>query len=242
MWSRFKSSFIADIIIISHDAMLLATALIPLLLILLLRFVFPLISHFVFLKSGFLLDKYYSIAALTLVSLIPVFLGMLYAFMLLDENDLKIIEEPEVIQFPRNNSLYMRISVTASLSFILVYLSVFLINPVPGEGWLRTLFAVILLSIQSPFVFLFIVSLAENKIEGFALAKIFGFFLITVPLGLVLHHPWNYLAFFSPLYWISWAWLIHVPAESLLYGVIATGITSIGVFIFFRHFLRRHPV
>ena len=237
---RFKSSFIADMKIISHDAMLLVTGLIPLVLILLLKFVFPLISHLVFLKSGFILDKYYSLTALTIVSLIPVFLGMLYAFILLDENDLEIIEESDMKPFSGKNSLYMRILVTASLSFILIYISIFLINPVPGEGWLRTLFVVLLLSLQSPFVFLFIVSLAENKTEGFALSKIYGFFLITVPLGLVLHHPWNYLAFFSPLYWISWAWLIPTQAESLIYGAIATVITSVVIIIFFRHFLRKH--
>jgi len=236
---NFKSSFIADMKIISHDVMLLAIGLTPLLLILLLKFVFPLISHIVFLKSGFILDKYYSLAALTIVSLIPVFLGMLYAFVLLDENDLKIIEESDVKPFRGKNSLYMRILVTISLSLILIYLSIFLVNPVPGEGWLRTLFVVILLSLQAPFVFLFIVSLAENKIEGFALSKIYGFFLITVPLGLVLHHPWNYLAFFSPLYWISWAWLIPVPVESFIYGAIASVITSGGIIFFFRHFLRK---
>lgn len=227
-------------IIISHDSTLLVIGLIPLLLVLILKFVFPLISHLIFLKSGFILDKYYSLAALTIVSLIPVFLGMLYAFILLDENDLKIIEESDIKPFSGKNSLYMRILVTAFLSFILIYISIFLINPVPGEGWLRTLFVVLLLSLQTPFVFLFIVSLAENKIEGFALSKIYGFFLITVPLGLVLHHPWNYLAFFSPLYWISWAWLIPAPAESLIYGAIATVITSVGIIIFFRHFLRKH--
>jgi hypothetical protein len=76
--------------------------------------------------------------------------------------------------------------------------------------------------------------------EGFALSKIYGIFLITVPLGLVLHHPWNYLAFFSPLYWISWTWVVSIPAESFLYGAIATIITSGGIIIFFRHFLRKH--
>jgi fluoroquinolone transport system permease protein len=242
MMRRFKSSFIADMKIISHDALLLVTGLIPLLLILLLKFVFPLISHLVFLKSGFILDKYYSLAALTIVSLIPVFLGMLYAFILLDENDLKIIEESDMKPFSRGNSLYMRILVTASLSLILIYISIFLINPVPGEGWLRTLFVVILLSLQSPFVFLFIVSLAENKIEGFALSKIYGFFLITVPLGLVLHHPWNYLAFFSPLYWISWAWIVQSPVESMIYGTIAVILTSGAIIFFFRRFFMKHTI
>jgi fluoroquinolone transport system permease protein len=240
MWSRFKSSVIADMKIISHDAMLLVASLIPLLLIVFLKLVFPIFSHFIFLKSGFLLDKYYSLTAITLVSLIPVFFGIVYAFILLDDNDLKISQESVVKPVSGRNSLYMRIIVTVSLSFVLVLLSIFLTDPVPTEGWLRTIFVTILFSIQSPFVFLFIGCLAENRIEGLALSKIYGIFLITVPLGLLLHHPWNYLAFFSPLYWISWAWVVSIPIESFIYGTIATIITSGGIIIFFRHFLRKH--
>ena len=240
MWSRFKSSVIADMKIISHDAMLLVASLIPLLLIVFLKLFFPIFSHFIFLKSGFLLDKYYSLTAITLVSLIPVFLGIVYAFILLDENNLQISQESDVKPVSVRNYLYMRIIVTVSLSFVLVLLSIFLTDPVPTEGWLRTIFVTILLSIQSPFVFLFIGCLAENRIEGLALSKIYGIFLITVPLGLLLHHPWNYLAFFSPLYWISWTWVVSIPAESFLYGAIATIITSGGIIIFFRHFLRKH--
>ena len=220
--------------------MLLVASLIPLLLIVFLKLVFPIFSHFIFLKSGFLLDKYYSLTAITLVSLIPVFFGIVYAFILLDDNDLKISQESVVKPVSGRNSLYMRIIVTVSLSFVLVLLSIFLTDPVPTEGWLRTIFVTILFSIQSPFVFLFIGCLAENRIEGLALSKIYGIFLITVPLGLLLHHPWNYLAFFSPLYWISWAWVVSIPIESFIYGTIATIITSGGIIIFFRHFLRKH--
>ena len=236
---RFKSSFIEDMKIISHDLMLIATGLAPIILILLLKFIFPLISHILFLNSGFILDKYYSLTALTLISVIPVLTGMLFAYIILYENDLKNPEGPSVGSLPEKNNIYIRILISLLLSFILIYLSIFLINPVPGEGWLRTLYVVIMLSVQSAFVLLFIVSLAESKSEGFALSKIYGFFLLTVPLGLVLHHPWNYLAFISPLYWISWAWIIKSPIESFMYGSIAMILTAVAILIFIRYFLRK---
>jgi fluoroquinolone transport system permease protein len=84
------------------------------------------------------------------------------------------------------------------------------------------------------------VSLAGNRVEGSALSKLYGIFLVAVPLGLLLHHPWNYFAFFSPLYWISWAWIISVPFESLIYGAISMIITFGCILIFFRHFLKKH--
>ena len=239
MWGRLKSSVMADMKIISHDGMLLFLSLTPLLLIILIRLIFPLISGIIFARSGFLIDRYYSLTAITFVSIIPMLFGMVYAFIFLDENDLSVVPGQNVKPANRSN-LSLRIIVTVALSFIMVLLSILIANPVPGEGWLRTVFVNFLLSIQSPFVFFLICSLAENRTEGLALSKIYTIFLITVPLGLLLHHPWNYLAFFSPLYWIGWTWIESSPVESLEYGIIAMLITVVTVFIFFRHLLKKH--
>ena len=238
MWGRLKSSVMADMKIISHDVMLLLLSLSPFLLIILLRLIFPIISRIIFTRSGFLIDRYYSLTAITFVSIIPMLFGMVYAFIHLDENDLSV--NPEQKEKPANRiNLNLRIIVPIALSFIMVLLSILIANPVSTEGWLRTIFVTFLLSIQSAFVFFLICSLAENRTEGSALSKIYAIFLITVPLGLLLHHPWNYLAFFSPLYWISWAWVIPNPAESFIYGVIAFILTSGSILMLLRQFIRR---
>ena len=166
--------------------------------------------------------------------------GMVYAFVLLHENEPDIFHKHEGIPETGRNSQYLRLVMTMALSFIFVLISILITNPVPSEGWLRTAFVIFLLTIQSPFVFLLIGSLADNRVEGLALSAIYGIFLITVPLGMQLHHPWNYLAFFSPLYWIGWTWIEYSAIASLEYGIIAIIITSVTVFIFFRHFLKNH--
>ena len=240
MWSMFRSLFKTDIKFIARDPMLLLAILAPFILILFLRLVFPQLSDFIFLKTGFLLDNYYTLTAITIVSVIPMLFGMVYAFILLDENDLHILQVNAVTPAGKKNFLYMRMLVPAVLSFIMVLFSIIVTNPVPSEGWLRTIFVSFLMSTQSPFIFLFIGSLAGNKAEGMALSKLYGVFLAAVPLGLLLHHPWNYFAFFSPLYWISWAWIISVPVDSLIYGVISMIITFGCILIFFRHFLKKH--
>jgi fluoroquinolone transport system permease protein len=240
MRGRIISSIMSDMKIISHDRMLLLLSLTPLLLIILLKLVFPIFSHIFFTKSGFLLDKYYSLIAITSVSIIPMLYGMVYAFVLLHENEPDILNKPEGLPESGRNLLYQRIVMMMTFSLILVFISILIANPVPSEGWLRTVFVIFLLTIQSPFVFLLIGSLADNRVEGLALSAIYGIFLITVPLGMLLHHPWNYLAFFSPLYWIGWTWIEYSAVESLEYGIIAIIITSGAVFIFLRHFLKNH--
>jgi fluoroquinolone transport system permease protein len=234
------NSFKADLKFIVRDPMLLMASVAPLFLILLLRLVFPILSDFIYLKFEFQIYQYYSVTAITMVSLIPMLFGMVYAFILLDESDAHILQVISVTPAGRNNFLFMRMIVPAFLSILMVLLTIIFTNPVPSEGWLRSFFLSILLSFQVPFVFLFIGSLARNKVEGLALSKFYGIFLIAVPLGLILHHPWNYLAFFSPLYWVSWAWIASTLTESLLYGVISMILTSGSILILFRHFLRKH--
>jgi fluoroquinolone transport system permease protein len=233
------NSFKADIKFIVRDPMLMLAILAPFMLILFLRLVFPLLSDFILLKTGFLLNTYYTIVAITMVTVIPMLFGMVYAFILLDENDLHILQVIAITPAGKKNFLYMRMIVPAILSFLMVLFTIILTNPVSTEGWLRTTYISLLLSAQSPFIFLFIGSLAGNKVEGLALTKLYGIFLIAVPLGLLLHHPWNYFAFFSPLYWISWAWITSLSAESIIYGAISVIITFGSILVFFRHFLNK---
>ena len=234
------NSFKTDIKFIARAPMLLLISLAPVILILLLRFAFPLISDFILSKTGFLLDNYYTIIAITISSVFPLLFGLVYVFVLLNENDMHIPQVVAVTPAGKKNTLYMRMITPAFLTFLLVLISIIVTNPVPTEGWLRTTFICFLMSIQAPFVFLFIGSLAGNKAEGKSFSKLFVIFIIAVPVGLILHHPWNYLAFFSPLYWIGWSWITPVPAESLIYGAISIIITFGCIMIFFSHYLKKH--
>jgi fluoroquinolone transport system permease protein len=240
MRGRIKSIIMSDIKIISHDRMLILLSLTPILFIILLKLVFPVFSNLVITKSGFQLEKYYSLIAITFVSIIPMLYGMVYAFVFLQENELQIFKNHDIIRATGRSSLLPRIFMMTTLSFILVLASILITNPVPVEGWLRTLFVIFLLTFQSVFVFFPISSLADNRIEGLALSAIYGIFLITVPLGMLLHHPWNYLAFFSPLYWIGWTWIENSQVDSLEYGIIAIIITAAVIFIFSSRFLKNH--
>ena len=168
------------------------------------------------------------------------FPGEVYAFILLDDKNMKIMRIEEVDTVAERKFLFMRMISPLFISFILVLLTILLSKPVPTEGWLRTLFSAFLLSIQSLFVFLFITTLAENKTAGVALSRLYWIFLIAVPAGLLLHHPLNYFAFYSPLYWVAWTWIIPSPVESMIYGSVALILTSGASVIFYRHFVKKH--
>jgi fluoroquinolone transport system permease protein len=226
------SNLRSDIKVITRDAGLLAAALAPLFIILFMRFVFPPVSDQIFMKTGFHLDIYYTIFAITLISAVPVLSTLVYAFICLNNNGLHDIRVslpggPELKDF-----FFGRIMVAMLIGFFLVFITILFTDPVPAEGWLRAVFISMLLSLQAPFVILFKAAFAGGRAKGTAIRRIYGIFLAAVPLGLILHHPLNYLAFFSPLYWISWSFVIHSATDSFFYGAISAIITF-GCYIWF---------
>jgi hypothetical protein len=220
----------SDIKVIARDPGLLAAALSPLLIILFMKLVFPPVSDLIFLKTGFHLDIYYTIIAITLISAVPVFSGLVYAFICLNNSGLHNMWVSSPAKSELKSFLYGRMMVAMLPGFFLVFITILFTDPVPAEGWLRAVFISLLLSLQSPFVLFFKAGYAGGRVKGTLFWTLYGVFLAAVPLGLVLHHPLNYLAFFSPLYWISWSFVIHSGTYSLFYGAISAIIT-VGCFI-----------
>jgi hypothetical protein len=206
----------------------------PIIIIVLLKLFFPVFSGFIYSKTGFQVSEYYSLIAITFVCIVPALTGMLYLNIL--RKDKNFQSSHGISNLPEEKGLlFMRMMIPAFLSFVLVWLTILLVKPVPTEGWLRNIFAACLLSVQSPFVCLLIGTLLDKKIKRLFVFILFSIFLIIVPVGLLLHHPWNYLAFFSPLYWVAWAWIVRSPGESLIYGSIAIILTAVIFVLLFRN-------
>lgn len=233
-----KGIFVNDFKIISHDKKLLFNSLLPFPIIIFLLFIFPMFSEFFYSKTGFHINEYYSIVAITLVCLFPYLIGMLYENVLRDYQSSDPLPAPIALR----SFLFVRMFFISIISFVFVLLTILLVKPVPTEGWLRNLFATCLISIQAPFVFVMICTNLKNKVKRSYVFVYCSIFLITIPFGLLVHHPWNYFVFFSPLYWVSWAWVIRSPLESLLYGTITVIITSVALTIFLRSLLRKNSI
>lgn len=240
MFSRFKRVFLTDLKMISGNHRLLFASVILFILIIFLTFYFPVLSHHIFNRHGFRLDGYYSLFAITLIGAIPVLIGTRYGILFCTDQGNDLWTKSDEITRQSRSLLVMRVISTVIVSFFMIVLSVLLIKPVPLQGWLRTIFAIGLLSIQSPLGFIVI---SEGRKTGRLLFSWLSWIiLIAMPLGLLFHHPWNYLAFLSPFYWIAWAWLIGSPTESLIYGLIGLALTFAGAFLFFREFFKKKVI
>ena len=242
MLSKFINTFLADLKTIYLNYRILIPLCVLFLIIILIPFCFHVVTHHEYLYHHVQPAKYYRLISITLVALIPVLTGIAYGKLMTDKTHLTTIKSSNEVSGNIPDSAFIRIFTSLLISFILILLSIWLIKPVPSQGWLRTLYAAMLLSVHAPFVLLLIGSTGNKKIASLSLIRLYWIFLLALPLGLLVHHPWNYFAFFSPFYWIAWAWMINPVVESILCGSIAVILSSGFLFILLKYYLKRRSL
>jgi hypothetical protein len=239
MSSKFKSAITGDMKIISSNYRPFIPVTLLLLVIFLLPAFLPVLSHSSYLKTGAQPAKYLTLISITLVSMVPVLCGLAYGKSLSSKGKPVKTADSQKSPADTKSSVFIRIFTLLLISFFLIILSILIIKPVPAQGWLRTLYAAILLSFQAPAAFLYCGIKDLKRMAGISLSVLYWLLIIALPVGLLLHHPWNRAACFSPFYWTAWAWMLKSPTASLIYGSVAFILTSIVIAILLRLFLRR---
>ena len=221
--------------LLSRSIFLLALLIIPLMLIVILKIAF---TGRITLDS-YNLVKFYKLLSISLLAAIPAIFGIISAKLYLITGQRGELASPE----NQKNTLRLRFYGRATLSFIsslvVTWATMEILNPVPAQGWLRTLYAAILFALQSPASY-FINS--ENRAAS-GTAKtirfVYWILLILLPVGLLLHHPYNYPVFVSPFYWSAWAWMITPPWQGLICGIISVFLTTAACYSVLRKELSR---
>jgi hypothetical protein len=223
--------FISDIKSIIRVPVLLCALLFPVIAAFFLLFCSPLIRKIAGNSDLFGYGRFYSVTAISLFSAIPVIYGLLFSYIHLSDpyyND----QRSQSISDTVGHILLSRIIVTGILSLTVMLPVILLTDPVSTQGWLRGIYAALILSASAPFIFLVMVA-SDRSGQGWGVLLAIVF-LLAVPAGMSLHRPWNYFAFFSPYYWSGWAWVITSPVEGLIYGLISLVLTAAGSIVFYR--------
>jgi hypothetical protein len=234
MWKSIFRSLTADLKLILHKPLLLFGALSPFILIILLLSLYPLLSDL--LKSDAVTNPhgYFEIIAITIVSFISVIIGILNAAIVNMRTAIVKLNVDDSVPSVFRDLFPIKLTACFLVSVFTLLLYIIITDPVLTEGWLRTLFISFLFSFQTIFIFLWLVRFKGNKRGSAIFVCLCIIFLAAVPFGLVFHHPWTYVAFVSPFYWISWAWIVPDRVESLLYGLISFVIATTGIVLLFR--------
>ncbi len=193
---------------VRRDSMLLTFLLAPLLAVAVLRLVVPLAAAYLDRRYGFDLTPYYPLLLSLFALGLPVGFGSLAGFMVLDERDDDTLTALRVTPASMAGYVGYRISAAVTLSFLYTLGCITLAGLAPPTLIPALVPAALLAGLFSPITALTLATLANNKVEGLALGKAFGVFILG-PLGAYFVVPnWQLLFGILPTYWPAKAFWI----------------------------------
>ncbi len=165
---------------------------------------------------------------LLIVTYITVFQGTLIAgtifgFALLDEKDDDTIKAMLVTPVPFSRYIMYRIAVPMALAFITVMMMILMIDQVLLPFW-QLLLISFGASFTAPIATLFYGVFAENKIQGFAMAKFVGLGGLTILIGWFVDEPMQWLFGLFPPYWITKSYWMAYHGQTLWWLALIVGI------------------
>ncbi len=225
---------------IRRDSIMLTFALAPFLAVVVLRIAVPLVTDLLSARYGFDLTPYYPLLLSLLVLGLPLGFGGLAGFMVLDERDDDTLTALRVTPASMSGYAGYRISTAVLVSFLYTLGCVSLTGLAPMALLPDLVPAALLAGLFSPVVALALISLANNKVEGLAISKAFGIFVLG-PLAAYFVGPgWQLLFGIFPTYWPAKAvWLAAAGGNCWPYLLAGTGYNVTLALLLLRRFRNR---
>jgi fluoroquinolone transport system permease protein len=192
---------------------------------LLLRWLAPVAETWLAHRFEFELGPYLPLVGCFLLLAAPVMVGVVVGFLMLDERDEGALTALLVTPLTVGQYLLYRIGMPllASTAMGLLIFPMVNFGAVP---WGPVVPVVVVAALEAPLFALFLASFAENKVQGFALAKGLGVLLLAPAAIFFLEVPWQYLAGIAPTYWPVKAFAVASTGEPGYAVFIAAGLAS----------------
>lgn len=182
----------------------------PFIMSLALRWLIPFLAEY--LMSYINLIHYYPLISGFVLIFIPMLLGMLTGFLLLDERDDHVLMTLIVTPLAKGGYITYRILVPTIISFLYTLLILPLVGLTPVD--IVTIIPIaILAALEAPLIALYLVVFAGNKVEGLALSKALGIFMLAPIAGYFLDSKLKLLGGLIPFYWPVMSMVIGVYSE-----------------------------
>lgn len=199
---------------ILRDRLLLYTAfLIPLIIIIITRLVFPWLSEHVVP-----LQQFYPLLFMLVVIMIPMMFGFVIGFLIMDERDENLLTILRVMPISRNTYLIYRMTFLSMLSFL--YILIFPVCTGLIEiDILDFLPIAVLLSLFTPILGLIVNIVATNKVQAFAVFKMLGGVFFLPLLAFLIDSDLKYILGVIPNFWTFMALdtLITTGSQDMLF-------------------------
>jgi len=207
---------------IRRDAVLIMAFFAPLLLILFTNLGLPLIREFAIQEFSYDLSVHYHFFSAFLLLLIPLLLGTLSGFLILEEKESGLLMFFSVTPLTRKGYFYYRVFIP----FFLGAIFSFLVSSFSGLLTIPLSFLapiILIAALEAPIITLFLGTFATNRVEGLAFSKGLGVMFAAPVSGYLIESNWHFLAGLIPPYWITQAFLAAKNSQSLYFLYLAGG-------------------
>jgi len=228
-----------DFKLLKGDPMLYMIMTVPFILWALMQFLVPWIIDLSMQNWKLDLSPYYQQAGTFFVLLIPMMIGMVYGFILLDERDGGIITAISVTPTGKLGYLSMRLGVPTALSLAAILIFLLVLDLSHNLDFLQLIVISAIVSSQSLILLLLLGAFADNKVMGMAISKGFGILLMGPLLDYIIPVPYNWTGAYSPLFWSNRALLSESNDTFWLYAGFTIVFQSLLLWFLFRKFRAR---
>lgn len=208
-WHIVKSLGPIDLRNLWRDELLSWMIFLPLGMFPAVRLLVPYLSTQIARQFGFDLAPYYTLIQSLLVICMPMVYGVLIGFLLLDQRDDRTLCALQVTPLTLGGYLAYRISLPIVLSVGVTLLMLPLAGLEP-LGWKALIAVTLLASPLAPLFALFFGVFAENKVQGFALNKGAGVFILLPLVAYFVPGGWQWVFGLLPTFWpAKFYWMIQ---------------------------------
>ncbi len=189
-----------DLYSVRRDPLLRMILIVPVILVAAMRLLIPFLTDWLTAQFRFDLRPYYMLIASFMAITLPLLYGMIIGFLLLDQKDDRTLSALQVTPLSLDGYLVYRVSMPVIISFLVVIIAL------PLMGLVQMSLGSLLLvafesALMAPMVALLLANIAENKVQGFALSKAEGIFLIPPLAAYFVQGNWQWLFGLVPTYW-----------------------------------------
>lgn len=191
-----------DLKSIKRDSLLIYMLIIPPIMVLAVRLLVPWLTGRLAESFGFDLVPYYPmLLSFFFVLQLPLLFGLLVGLLILDERDDDTLTALRVTPISMTGYALYRGGAAALLSALYVIIALPLTGLTPYALLPAVIPVAVLSGILAPFFGLVIATFATNKVEGLALMKALGFFLLGPLAAYFIDSNWRLLLGVLPTYW-----------------------------------------
>lgn len=220
---------------ISRDGMLLALIPAPFLVGIFFKFAIPFMDHLLTKELAFSIAPWYGLADGMLLSLTPLFVAMISAFLLLEERDEGISAFYQIT--PSGGFAYLgaRIGMPMLWAFVASLIVAGAFN-LSSLSWPVIVAGALIGSLTGIFLALMVVALAGNRVEGLAVSKLMGISFLGLILIWFIPAPYHYLMAFLPSFWVG---KLLMDGGNILTLAGGMGVCFFWIAVFSRMFLKK---